>query len=172
MIQPLSTSRLLSCVFHKCTHQASQRKHDLSFYIFKIPDHMKHNLKANCYAIRVQSQLEMEGKKFKALSGVSKPGSTVTQNWGPAAYHSETNKVLYQLTIKKKKERNTTSLPQLLVTPVKSFAATSNLIVKGICLVQHFSSGLECHHHDFAVSVLFIHYYLLDTLLQSTFIKV
>ena len=68
---------------------------------------MKHNLKANCYAIRVQSQLEMEGKKFKALSGISKPGSTVTQNWGPAAYHSETNKVLYQLTIKKKKKKET-----------------------------------------------------------------
>ena len=134
---------------------------------------MKHNLKANCYAVRVQSQVEMEGKKFKALSGISKPGSIVTQNWGPAAYHSETNKVLYQLTIKKKKkERNTTSLPQLLVTLVKSFAAISNLIAKGICLVQHFPSGLECHHHDFAVSVLSIHYYLLDTLLQSTFIKV
>ena len=73
---------------------------------------------------------------------------------------------------KKKKERNTTSLPQLLVTLVKSFAAISNLIAKGICLVQHFPSGLECHHHDFAVSVLSIHYYLLDTLLQSTFIKV
>lgn len=57
-------------------------------------------------------------------------------------------------------------------TFVKSFATTSDLIVKGICLVQHFPSGLECHHHDFAVSVLFIHYYLLDTLLQSTFIKV
>ena len=101
MIQPLSTSRLLSCIFHKCTQPASHRKHDLSFYIFKIPDHMKHNLKANCYAVRVQSQLEMEGKKSKALSDISKPGSIVTPKWGPAAYHSETNKVLYQLTINK-----------------------------------------------------------------------